>query len=336
MVNPRRPRAVGRPDRDGTANCEVLLGDEAPAPLTTCFRTTCVRAIASEFRPHDDRRMAPGSVAWLWLPGPGGVALRGAGAGSRVHIPSKHGFHFANEFDSKVVLVPGFGEVPTRGRWRGRRRRARWRGLRALAGPGWLGSWCARLPQPHAAPRHPVGRELGRGRLQRQLPDRGYPRRRGGSSLAQPGWQAPPPRRSPRGRTPERPEAGGRWRGRLIPQSAGPASPAFLGRPLRPLCIKLGHPLRYWQISDVRGRQMPRRRVWVARFDHNRVIGAHSPTRTYDKPPYDKPQKLAPAVSRGLPPVRSATAQPAQPRGYRAVRCDVGSCDRTYVLVSPA
>jgi hypothetical protein len=31
-------------------------------------------------------------------------------------IPSKHGFHFANEFDSKVVLVPGFGEVPTRGR----------------------------------------------------------------------------------------------------------------------------------------------------------------------------------------------------------------------------
>ena len=31
-------------------------------------------------------------------------------------VPSRHGFHFANEFGGKVVLVPGFGEVATRGR----------------------------------------------------------------------------------------------------------------------------------------------------------------------------------------------------------------------------
>jgi len=31
-------------------------------------------------------------------------------------IPSKHGFHFANAFGDKVVLVPGFGEVATKGR----------------------------------------------------------------------------------------------------------------------------------------------------------------------------------------------------------------------------
>ena len=30
--------------------------------------------------------------------------------------PSKHGFHFANGFEGKVAIVPGFGEVPTRGR----------------------------------------------------------------------------------------------------------------------------------------------------------------------------------------------------------------------------
>ena len=31
-------------------------------------------------------------------------------------VPSKHGFHFANDFESKVVIVPGFGDVATRGR----------------------------------------------------------------------------------------------------------------------------------------------------------------------------------------------------------------------------
>jgi hypothetical protein len=30
--------------------------------------------------------------------------------------PSKHGFHFANGFEGKVAIVPGFGELPTRGR----------------------------------------------------------------------------------------------------------------------------------------------------------------------------------------------------------------------------
>jgi hypothetical protein len=31
-------------------------------------------------------------------------------------IPSRHGFHFRNDFAGKQVIVPGFGEVPTRGR----------------------------------------------------------------------------------------------------------------------------------------------------------------------------------------------------------------------------
>jgi hypothetical protein len=31
-------------------------------------------------------------------------------------IPSRHGFHFRNDFAGKRVIVPGFGEVPTRGR----------------------------------------------------------------------------------------------------------------------------------------------------------------------------------------------------------------------------
>jgi hypothetical protein len=31
-------------------------------------------------------------------------------------IPSRHGFHFANAFGGKVVIVPGFGQVATRGR----------------------------------------------------------------------------------------------------------------------------------------------------------------------------------------------------------------------------
>jgi hypothetical protein len=31
-------------------------------------------------------------------------------------IPSRHGFHFRNGFAGKQVIVPGFGEVPTRGR----------------------------------------------------------------------------------------------------------------------------------------------------------------------------------------------------------------------------
>jgi hypothetical protein len=31
-------------------------------------------------------------------------------------VPSRHGFHFRNDFAGKRVIVPGFGEVPTRGR----------------------------------------------------------------------------------------------------------------------------------------------------------------------------------------------------------------------------
>jgi hypothetical protein len=31
-------------------------------------------------------------------------------------VPSRHGFHFRNDFAGKQVVVPGFGEVPTRGR----------------------------------------------------------------------------------------------------------------------------------------------------------------------------------------------------------------------------
>ncbi len=31
-------------------------------------------------------------------------------------VPSKHGFHFANGFEGKVAIMPGFGEVATRGR----------------------------------------------------------------------------------------------------------------------------------------------------------------------------------------------------------------------------
>ncbi len=31
-------------------------------------------------------------------------------------VPSRHGFHFGNDFAGKLVIVPGFGEVPTRGR----------------------------------------------------------------------------------------------------------------------------------------------------------------------------------------------------------------------------
>jgi hypothetical protein len=49
--------------------------------------------------------------------------------------PSSHGFRFRNHFDSKPVMVPGFGDVPTRGRGGGMAYAA-------------LDYWCAGLPVP--------------------------------------------------------------------------------------------------------------------------------------------------------------------------------------------
>jgi hypothetical protein len=49
--------------------------------------------------------------------------------------PSSHGFRFRNRFESRPVIVPGFGEVPTRGRGGGMAYAA-------------LDYWCAGLPIP--------------------------------------------------------------------------------------------------------------------------------------------------------------------------------------------
>jgi hypothetical protein len=74
--------------------------------------------------------------------------------------PSSHGFRFRNRFESRPVIVPGFGEVPTRGRGGGMAYAA-------------LDYWCAGLPIPtHTADDFEGGVPQGGSRLSDYLAKR--------------------------------------------------------------------------------------------------------------------------------------------------------------------
>src|SRR6266536_2346071 len=72
-------------------------------------------AIASHLR-HRRRSPARHPTARRSLPGPWRRRSKGGLVPTTGFIPSRHGFHFRNDFAGKQVIVPGFGEVPTRGR----------------------------------------------------------------------------------------------------------------------------------------------------------------------------------------------------------------------------